>query len=87
VFPRLERNRTSTLAATGLVYFGHVRARSPADIAAALAKMTPEEERLQLAQQLHMTGKVAWRKHAWLQASLSLFAMGSALLVLAFVAF
>jgi hypothetical protein len=87
VFPRLERNRTSTLAPTGLVYFGHVRARRPADIAAALAKMTPEEERLQLAQQLHMTGKVAWRKHAWLQASLSLFAMGSALLVLAFVAF
>jgi hypothetical protein len=38
-------------------------------------------------QQLHVTGKVAWRKHAWLQASLVLFAAGSPLLVLAFVAF
>jgi hypothetical protein len=87
VFPRLERNRTSTLARTGLVYFGHLRARSAADIAHALAEMTPEKERLQLAQQLHVTSKVAWRKHAWLQRSLILFAMGAALLVLAFVAF
>jgi hypothetical protein len=30
---------------------------------------------------------VAWRKHACLQASLCSFAIGSALLVLAFVAF
>ena len=62
VFPRLERSRTATLAPTGLIYFGHLRARSPADIAAALAQMTPADERLQLAQQLHMTGKVAWRE-------------------------
>jgi hypothetical protein len=68
-------------------YCGHLRARRPADIATALAGMTPDEERRQLAQQLHMTGQVAWRKHAWLQASLGLFALGSALLVLAFVAF
>lgn len=87
VFPRLERNRTSRLAPTGLIYFGHLRARSPADIAAALNEMTPEKERLQLAEQLHVTGGVAWRKHAWLQASLVLFAVGSALLVFAFVAF
>jgi hypothetical protein len=83
VFPRLKRNRTTTLAPTGLIYFGHTRARSPADIAAALEKMTPEEER----PQLHVTGNVAWRKHAWLQASLGLFTVGSAFLVLAFVAF
>jgi hypothetical protein len=87
VFPRLERSRTSTLAPSGLIYFGHLRARRPADIATALAGMTPDEERRQLAQQLHMTGQVAWRNHAWLPASLGLFALGSALLVLAFVAF
>jgi hypothetical protein len=87
VFPRLERNRTSRLPPTGLVYFGHLRARDPSEIATALAKMAPEDERLQLAHQLHVTSKVAWRKHAWLQTSLSFFALGSALLVLAFVAF
>jgi hypothetical protein len=87
VFPRLERGRTSTIAATGLVYFGHLRSRSPDDIAQALATLTPDEERMQLARQMHITGQVAWRKHAWLQASLILFAIGAALLVIAFVAF
>jgi hypothetical protein len=87
VFPRLKRLRTSRLAPTGLIYFGHLRDRPPEDINEALATMTPADERWQLAQQLHVTGGVAWRKHACLQASLSLFAVGSALLVLAFVAF
>jgi hypothetical protein len=54
---------------------------------AALKKMTREEERHQLARQLHITGNVARRKHAWLQAALGFFAVASALLVLAFVAF
>lgn len=87
VFPRLEHRRTARLATTGLIYFGHLRERSPEDIASALATLTPEEERMQLAQQLHITSKVAWRKHAWLQASLVLFALGATLLVVAYVAF
>jgi len=87
VFPRLERRRTARLASDGLVYFGHLRKRSPDDIAAALDALTPEEERRQLASQLHITGRVAWRKHAWLQRSLLLFAFGAVLLVISFVAF
>jgi Family of unknown function (DUF5706) len=87
VFPRLERRRTAELAPEGLVYFGHLRLRSPDDIAAALASLTPEEERHQLAMQLHVTGNVAWRKHAWLQRSVALFALGASLLVISFVAF
>jgi hypothetical protein len=87
VFPRLKRRRTARLTPTGLIYFGHLRNRSAEDINKALAMMTPAEERWQLAQQLHITGTVAWQKHACLQASLVFFALGSALLVLAFVAF
>lgn len=87
VFPRLARRRTSRLSPTGLIYFGHLRDRTAEDINNALAAMTPAEERWQLAQQLHVTGAVAWRKHACLQASLSFFAVGSALLVLAYVAY
>jgi hypothetical protein len=87
VFPRLKRRRTAAAAADGLVYFGHLRHRTPADIERALAAMTPAEERRQLARQLHVLGDVAWRKHACLQASLVAFATGSSLLVLAFVAF
>lgn len=87
VFPRLERRRTADHASGGLVYFGHLRARSADDIAAALGAMTAQEERQQLASQLHITGQVAWRKHAWLQRSLVLFALGGLLLVVSFVAF
>ncbi|HWK25220.1 MAG TPA: Pycsar system effector family protein [Solirubrobacter sp.] len=65
----------------------HLRGRTPGDMANELESMTPADERHQLAQQLHAMGKVAWCKHAWLQASLILFVMGAALLVLAFVAF
>jgi hypothetical protein len=87
VFPRLERRRAARLAQTGLVYFGHLRARSPKDIATALAEITPEEELHQLASQLQITGELAWRKHAWLQASLALFALGALLLVISYVSF
>ena len=87
VFPRLKRRRTAKVAQDGLIYFGHLRHRTPEDIERALATMTVAEERRQLAQQLHVTSDVAWRKHEHLQASLLAFALGSALLVLAFVAF
>ena len=57
------------------------------DIAQALAELTPEQERHQLASQLRVTGNVAWRKHDWLQRSLACFAGGSMLLVVAYTAF
>lgn len=86
VFPRLERRKTARAASSGLIYFGHLRNRDAEDIARALGNLTPEEERLQVARQLHVAGNVAWRKHAWLQASIALFAIGVALLVTSFVA-
>jgi uncharacterized membrane protein len=87
VFPRLERRRTVELAPKGLLYFGHLQARSVEDIAAALGGLTIEEEHHQLATQLHITAGVAWRKHLWLQRSIVLLALGAALLVVSFVAF
>lgn len=87
VFPRLEHRRTNEHAPTGLLYFGHLQARSVDDIAAALAGLTVEEERKQLAKQLHITAGVAWRKHLWLQRSIGLLVLGSVLLVVSFVAF
>lgn len=87
VFPRLERSRTRHLAARGLIYFGHLRERSADDIAAALAQLTPEQERGQLASQLRITGDLAWRKHSWLQRSLVCLFVGAALLVVAYTAF
>lgn len=87
VFPRLARRRNSTSTPNGLLYFGHLRAHSSEQIAAALDALTIDEERRQLAEQLHVTGKVAWRKHVWLQRSLVLLAIGAVAFVLSFVAF
>jgi hypothetical protein len=84
IFPRLDRRNGRV---TGLIYFGHLRHRSPADISNALAHLRPDEERQQLAAQLHIMSKVAWRKHDWLQRSLASFALGAVLLVVAFTAF
>jgi pycsar effector protein len=87
VFPRLERSRTRRLAAEGLIYFGHLRERGIDDIAQALAELTPEQERRQLASQLCITGAVAWRKHSWLQRSLVCFALGAVVLVVTYTGF
>ncbi len=86
VFPRLARPSTGRAASGGLIYFGHLRQRDDADIAEALGRLTPGEERLQVARQLRATSNVAWRKHAWLQASIVLFAVGVALFVMSLVA-
>jgi hypothetical protein len=83
VFPRLERR---TLTSTGLIYFGHLAPRASADIADALERMTAEDERAQLAAQLQVTSAVAWRKHAWLQRSIALLAIGTILLLISFTA-
>jgi hypothetical protein len=53
-----------------------------------LAGLLPaHRQRVQLARQLIITSDVAWRKHVWLQRSLGLFAIGTGLLVISFVAF
>jgi hypothetical protein len=86
ILPRLDRINANGQTA-GLVYFGHLRHRSAENIARALGDLTPDEERRQLAAQLHVTSKVAWRKHDWLQRSLALFPVGAALLIVAFTTF
>lgn len=87
VFPRLARRRTSAAPPNGLLYFGHLRQRSPDSIFLALKTMDAGAERRQLAEQLHITAKVAWRKHSWLQASLAFLALGSLGLLVSLLAY
>lgn len=87
VFPRLERCRGRSNAEPGLIYFGHLRQRSVNDIEEALAGLDAAGERYEIARQLHVTARVAWTKHAWLQRSLVLLAAGVCVLALALVAF
>jgi hypothetical protein len=87
VTPRLARRRNMELAPSGAIYFGHLRHRTADEIESVLTSLSAREELHQLSRQLHVTSKVAWRKHVWLQASIGMFAIGALLLVIAFVAF
>jgi hypothetical protein len=87
IAPRLARRRNARLDSKGLIYFGHLKDQTADQIAERLTNMTPDRERRELAAQLQITAEKAWNKHVALQASLALFAFGTALLVIAFVAF
>jgi hypothetical protein len=80
VFPNLKRRRARRLAKTGLIYFGHLREQSRAEIRKALADMDEETVLDQLSLQLEQTSRIAWKKHALLQ-------LAEANLVVAVVAF
>ena len=87
VFPRLKRQRTLALSASGLVYFGHLANREAEDIGKALRDLDGEAALAQMAGQLAVTGKVAWEKHSYLQYSIIAFAVAVSVLLLALVAF
>jgi len=85
VFPRLARRQSAQ--GVGLLYFGHLRALTVAEIGKRLHSMDVDEEREQLAAQLEIMARVAWRKHAWLQASIVIFVVGVVGLVLTLALF
>jgi len=69
VLPRLRRSAARREAHRGLIYFGHLRHRTAADIEQHLRRLDDDETLAQLARQLEATAAVAWRKHARLQAA------------------
>lgn len=84
VFPRLNYR---SLGKPGYIYFGQLAQRSSDEIMNGLSTLTETDERSQLADQLAITSKIAWRKHVWLQRSIALLALGGILLLCSFVAF
>jgi hypothetical protein len=81
VFPRLARRGPAAKSPDGLIYFGHLRERTPDSISHDLGRLGPAEERRHLAGQLQVTAEIAWRKHSWLQISLLSLVIGSLVLV------
>ena len=68
VFPQLKRPRAQRVA-DGLIYFGHLRRRTAADIETVLRDLSQDDIRRELAVQLEVTSRIAWRKHVRLQAA------------------
>jgi hypothetical protein len=67
VFPSLKRRDVHESPVGGLIYFGHLRHLGTDGIETALRSLTASEARRQLANQLHVTSDIAWKKHARLQ--------------------
>jgi hypothetical protein len=67
IWPSLEWKRSKQVACDGLIYFGHLRHRNAQSIEAKLQALTHDEIRRQLAMQLDITAKIAWRKHVRLR--------------------
>lgn len=83
VMPQLNRRQAKKNWQSNMIYFGHLRRWDPQKLAKALSRGQPYET--QLANQLVSMSKIAWRKHARLQWSLSFFVGGAACLFLAAV--
>jgi hypothetical protein len=86
VLPSLKRRKARKTAKNGLIYFGHLRHRSAAEIDQALARLDHAAARAQLAAQLHITSDISWVKHARLQRAQALLAVGVTAFVLALLA-
>jgi hypothetical protein len=80
VFPRMRR---FSLSGGGLVYFGHLRRRSTDNIKAHLVRLDDDEALTQLADQLRVVSRIAWRKHAYLQGAILCLVLATALFGLA----
>jgi L-lactate permease len=81
VMPQLGRHRAKQNWSSNMIYFGHLRRWEPEKLAESLSRDMHAKE--QLARQLVDMSKITWRKHAWLQWSLVLLVIASALLVCA----
>lgn len=83
VLPQLRRMETKREAPHRLIYFGHLRHRTAADIKEAFSRLDASSALDQLAEQLHATSRIAWKKHARLQASLVCLVLAAACFAIA----
>lgn len=74
VLPQLNRRKSKRGWRDNTIYFGHLRRWDPGELAKTLGNSQSQKE--QLARQIVAMSKIAWRKHAWLQASLILLVLG-----------
>ena len=74
VFPQLNRRGARRDWKNKMIYFGHLRHWDVGILTKALQEESPRYE--QLAAQLVQMSKIAWRKHVWLQWSLSVLVLG-----------
>jgi len=79
IWPLLGRTRPAP-GPGGTIYFGDLRGRRPAELAAQLRAGTPDEHFAQLSRQLVRLARINWFKHRALQVALAAGFLGYLLL-------
>jgi hypothetical protein len=77
IFPLLGRS-TRHRVERDTIYFGHLRHRTPAEVAERLRTLSDDEKLDQLARQLVTMSKANWAKHRLLQLALVMALIGYA---------
>lgn len=79
IVPRLNRRASEDNSRSNMIYFGSLRHWGSQELSSALTTGGPYED--QLATQMITMANIAWRKHAWLQASLVSLALATLTLI------
>lgn len=77
IFPQLNRREARRSWRQNYVYFGHLRRWDPAELIVALEEGSNYRNRFVLSTQMIALSKIIWRKHAFIQWSMSLVALGN----------
>jgi hypothetical protein len=83
VFPMLGARRPGKSAASDLIYFGHLRHRTPHSVERDFQRSTVAEQEAMLARQIVAMSKRNWWKHRLLQAAISLGLVGALSVIVA----
>lgn len=85
IFPQLNRRDARKNWRKNYVYFGHLRRWSPADLVTAVQKTAASGADLVQSIEIVALSKIIWRKHAFIQWSMSLVAMGDSAILIAWL--
>ncbi len=82
VVPLLGRSsKHKAVSGEHLIYFGHLRHRTPGDVKTSLADLKHDQELEQISLQLVALAKRNWIKHKTLQAAMVLGVLGTSIVL------
>lgn len=85
IFPQLNRRDARKNWRKNYVYFGHLRRWRPAELVTAVQNTATSEADLVRSTEIVALSKIIWRKHAFIQWSMVLVAMGDGAILVAWL--
>jgi hypothetical protein len=85
IFPQLNRRDARKNWRKNYIYFGHLRRWRPADLVAAVNSTATSDADLVQSTEIVALSKIIWRKHVFIQWSMSLVAIGDSAVLIAWL--